>query len=197
MCVGRSHLLPCPFSGKYFSLRAGFTLAHLQDLWPRSSFPLPHHISTGSTLPSFSLLPACPVTAHHAGFSPTSCACLPTPLLFGSPGLAATYSTESPFSPWPLRPSETQSPPACPAEFSTLGSGHLMKENSEELTPSVIPHLSSRHSQEPPSNNTLLLLLSSHPHKGRRGYTGAIRGSYPLPTVPAALFPHSVGSSPA
>lgn len=166
-CVrgGCSHLLPCPFWGKCFCLRSGFTLAHLQALCPLSSFPLPYHISTGSILPSFSLLPACPVTDHHAGFPLLPVPVFPPLCWLEVPGLAATYSIESPFSPRLLRPSETQSPPACPAEFSTLGSGHLVKENSKELTPSIIPHPSSRHSQEPLSNTPLL--LSIHPHKSR------------------------------
>lgn len=161
MYGGGSHLLLCPFWGKYFCLRAGFTLAHLQAPWPLSSFPLPHCISTGAILPSFSLLPACPVPAHHAGFPLLPVPVFPPLCCLEVPGLAATYSIESLFSPWLLRQLEIQSPPAHHAEFSTLGSGHLIKENSEELTPSIIPHLSSRHSQELPSN-TLLLLLSSH-----------------------------------
>lgn len=132
--------------------------------------------------------PSMPCHRSQCWLSPPPVPVFPPLCCLDAPGLAATYSIESPFSPWPLRPSETQSPPARPAEFSTLVSGHLIKENSEELTPSVIPHLSSRHSQEPPSN-TLLLLLFSHPHKSRRGYIGAIRHGYPLPTVPAAIFP--------
>lgn len=134
-----------------------------------------------------SLLPACPVPAHYAGFPLLPVPVFPPLCCLEVSSLAATYSIESLFSPWLLRPFEIQSPPAHPAEFSTLGSGHLIKENSEELTPSLIPHLSSRHSQEPPSN-TLLLLLSSHPHESRRGYMGVIRRTYPLPAAPADIF---------